>query len=64
MRTRPTSYTTGRIRSVSLATASRYSSPAGSPAALASAACTALARVTGWRVNRSSAHDSPVAVVS
>ena len=46
---------------VSLATASRYSIPAPSSA---SAARTAFSRMAGWRVSRSSAQDSPVAVVS
>src|ERR1700761_5600753 len=49
---------TGRIRSVSFAIASRYSSPAGSPAALASAARTALPSWPGCLISRSSAHDS------
>ena len=55
MSLRITSVITGRMRSVSLTTASRYSSP--SSARMRSTTC-------GWRASRSNAHASAVAVVS
>lgn len=56
--TRPICATTGRIRSVSLITASRYSvSPASTDA-------TSFASTAGLRVSRSNAHAIDVAVVS